>query len=122
MKKILIAEDDRNLAGLIQKMLEKEGFTTKVAYEGASTLKEIKEFRPDLLILDIMMPIVDGYNVCKILQEDIKYHPLPKIIVVTIRKDEWDKRISSFLGVDAFINKPFKFEEVLSTVKKLLTE
>ncbi len=120
MKKILIADDDRALAKLIESLLQNAGYETKIAYEGATTLKLIKEFRPDLVILDIMMPIIDGFHICKTLSEEPEYFPAPKIIVLTVRKDEWDKRISHFAGADLFMSKPFEPSELLNKIRQLI--
>ncbi|OIO73429.1 MAG: hypothetical protein AUJ85_08050 [Elusimicrobia bacterium CG1_02_37_114] len=119
MKKVLIADDDRHLVKLITSLLKDAGYVTKQAYEGATTLKLIREFKPDVVILDIMMPIIDGYHICKILAEEIEYSPAPKIIVLTVRKEEWDRRISEIAGADAFMAKPFNNEELLRKVKEL---
>ncbi|OGS22778.1 MAG: hypothetical protein A2252_10660 [Elusimicrobia bacterium RIFOXYA2_FULL_39_19] len=120
MKKIVVADDDRSIVKILSALLKHENYQVKTAPEGASALKYIKEFKPDLVILDIMMPIIDGYHICKILSEDTQYEPVPKIIVLTARKEEWDRRISSFAGADAFIQKPFNTTDVLSKIKELI--
>ena len=120
MKKILIADDDRALAKLIETLLNNAGYETKIANEGATTLRLIKEFKPDLVILDIMMPIIDGYHICKTLSEDPEYSPAPKIIVLTVRKEEWDRRISHFAGADVFISKPFEPSDLLNKIRQLI--
>ena len=122
MKKILVAEDDRALVHLIETLLKDAGYDVRTAMDGATTLRQIKEYRPDLLLLDIMMPIIDGYHICKIISEDLQYAPVPKIIILTVRKEEWDRRISKFAGADVFMAKPFKNEELLNKIKELLNE
>jgi DNA-binding response OmpR family regulator len=120
MKKILIADDDRTLTRLLEKLLKDAGYETKIANEGATTLRLVKEFRPDLVILDIMMPIIDGYHICRTISEDPEYSPAPKIIVLTVRKDEWDKRISQFAGADLFISKPFEPLDLLDKIRQII--
>lgn len=119
-KKILIADDDRNLVKLLESFLTSAGYEIKIAYEGATALRIIGEYKPDLVVLDVMMPIMDGYSICKMLIEEPQYNPSPKIIVVTSRNGDRDKRISQILGADVFINKPVKPEELVSKIKELL--
>ncbi|MEW6042467.1 MAG: response regulator [Elusimicrobiota bacterium] len=120
MKKILIAEDDRTLLKLLDTVVSSQGYQVRTASDGATTLRLVKEFNPDLLLLDIMMPVIDGYHICKILSEDPQYSPVPKIVIITVRKEDWDKRISKFGGADAFISKPFNTDDVLDKIKELL--
>lgn len=122
MKKILVVEDDRALVRLVEMLLKGAGYDVRTAMDGATALRLIKEYRPDLLLLDIMMPIIDGYHICKIISEDPQYVPLPKIIVLTVRKEEWDRRISKFAGADAFMSKPFKNDDLLDKIKELLEQ
>ena len=122
MKKILVAEDDRALLRLLETLLRDSGYDVRTAMDGATALRLIKEYRPDLLVLDIMMPIIDGYHICKIISEDLQYVPIPKIIILTVRKEEWDRRISKFAGADAFVAKPFRNEELLDKIRELLNE
>lgn len=119
-KKILIADDDRNLIKMLKSMLTQFGYEIKTANEGATTLRLIKEFKPDLILLDIMMPIIDGYHICKTLSENPAYSPIPKIIILTVRKDDWDKRISEFAGADGFMSKPFQTDILLAKIEELI--
>ena len=120
MKKIVIADDDRSIVKLLGTITKNSGYDVKTANEGATAIKLMKEFKPDLVVLDIMMPVIDGYHICKMLAEDPQYEPIPKIIIMTVRKEEWDKRISSFAGADAFIQKPFGTGDVLNKIKELI--
>lgn len=120
MKKILIADDDRNLTKLLKSFLTSVGYEIKVAHEGATTLKMISEYKPDLVVLDVMMPVIDGYSICKTLIEEPQYKPLPKIIVLTSRKEDIDKKISEFLGADEFISKPIMPGELAGKIRELL--
>jgi DNA-binding response OmpR family regulator len=119
-KKILIADDDRLLVRLIKTALVKEGYEIKYAYDGATTLKLIKEFCPDVIVLDVMMPVLDGYKICQMINENSQYNPIPKIIIATSRKSDIDKRISKIIGADSFINKPYTPSELISKINELL--
>lgn len=120
MVKILVADDDSEIQELVKFTLKKEGYEVVTASDGKETLKKIYEEKPELVILDIMMPIIDGYHICKTLGDDPKYAPVPAVIIATARKDDWDKKLSEIAGADAFINKPFKPEELISKIKELL--
>lgn len=120
MKKILIAEDDRQLVKLLESILKNAGYEIKTAFDGATALKSIKEFQPDLLLLDIMLPVIDGYQICKTLSEDPQYEVQPKIIILTVRKSDYDKNLSKFVGADMFLTKPFDTDELLNKIKFLL--
>jgi len=119
-KKILIADDDRLLVRLIRTALSREGFEIRYAYDGATTLKLIKEFCPDVIVLDVMMPVLDGYKICQMLNENSQYSPVPKIIIATSRKEDIDKRISEIIGADSFINKPYKPSELILKINELM--
>ncbi|MDI6641102.1 MAG: response regulator transcription factor [Elusimicrobiota bacterium] len=120
MKKILIAEDDRPLASLLHSLLKDAGYETKTAFDGASALKSIKEFKPDLVLLDVMLPLIDGYRICKTLSEETQYEQMPKIVILAVRKTDQDKKISEFAGADMFITKPFDPDDLLNKIKTLL--
>lgn len=121
MAKILVADDDSEVREFIKFTLKKEGHEIITASDGRETLKKIYEYKPDLVVLDVMMPIMDGYHICKVIREDPKYAPVPKVIIATARKDELDKKLSGIAGADAFISKPFKPEELVSEIKKVLS-
>jgi DNA-binding response OmpR family regulator len=119
-KKILIADDDRNLVKLLVAFLSPVGYEIRTAHDGATALRIVSEYRPDLVLLDVMMPVVDGYNICKTLTEDPQYNPAPKVIIMTSRNEERDERISRVIGADVFINKPFKPGELTERIRELL--
>lgn len=119
-KKILIADDDRNLAKFLESFLCDRGYEVETVHDGATALGKVKGYKPDLVLLDVMMPVMDGYTVCKTLVEDPRYNPVPKIIVITSRNEERDERISQILGADTFVNKPFDIKELFTKIRKLL--
>ena len=119
-KKILIVDDDRNLAKLNESFLKLLGYDTRVIHDGATALRVLLEYRPDLIIFDVMMPIMDGYTACRTIVEDPQYHPVPKIIIMTTRDSERDEQVSRLLGAEAFLNKPVEPGELVSKVKELI--
>lgn len=120
-KKILIADDEVDIVETLKFMLEVEGFDCQVAYDGEEALNLAKSVNPDLMILDVMMPKINGYKVCRLLKFDAKYKDIP-ILMVTARSQEEDKMIGEETGADEYITKPFEIEEVVAKVKKYLGE
>ena len=117
MSKILIAEDDKNiLAGLVD-MLKMDGYTTVIARDGDAALKQVKERDPDLLILDIMLPKLNGFEVCKRLKEQGRSVP---IIILSAQGEEADKVLGLELGADDYVTKPFSPRELLVRIKAVL--
>jgi len=119
MPKVLIIEDDRDISGLIDHCLSAEGFRVSVAADGAEGLKRAKATPPDLLILDLMLPSLDGLDVCKALRAAPATAALP-IIMLTAKGEESDKVIGLELGADDYLTKPFSPKELVARVKSLL--
>ncbi len=114
--KIMIVDDDENISELLRLYLEKDGYTVAIAQDGEVALREFDVFAPDMMLLDIMMPKVDGY---KVLEEVRKKSQIP-VIMITARGESFDKLQSFELGVDDYIVKPFDAKEVLARVKAVL--
>ena len=114
--KILIAEDDSKTSSTIELYLKHEGFTTQLAKDGAQALEMIKTKSPDLMILDLMLPVVDGLYVC---HEVRKFSEIP-IIMLTARTEEEDKLKGLHLGADDYITKPFSPRELVARVQTVL--
>ena len=112
----MIVDDDENIAELISLYLNKEGYETKEFYNGAEALKEFSNFTPDLIILDIMLPETDGYEVCT----DIRKKSSIPIIMLTAKGETFDKVLGLELGADDYIVKPFESKELLARVKAVL--
>ena len=112
-QKILIVDDDNNIAELIALYLTKECFETKIVNDGEEALREFASFRPDLIILDLMLPGVDGFEICKQIRE-AKEIP---ILMVSARKEDIDKIRGLGLGADDYITKPFSPSELVARVK-----
>ena len=115
-QKILIADDDTNIVELISLYLTKEGYETKKAYNGREALKHLQSFAPNLMILDIMMPEMDGYAVCR---EVRKMSSIP-IIMLTAKGETFDKVLGLELGADDYMVKPFDTKELVARVKAVL--
>ncbi len=118
-KKILIADDEIDIVETLQFMLEVEGFECITAYNGEDALNLAKREHPDLIILDVMMPKINGYKVSRLLKFDAKYKKIP-ILMVTARSQEEDKMIGEETGADEYITKPFEITDVVEKVKKYL--
>ena len=103
-QKILIVDDDENIAELISLYLTKECFETKIVYDGESALEQVNIFKPDLILLDLMLPGIDGYQVCR---EIRKTNNIP-IIMLSAKGETFDKVLGLELGADYYMIKPFE--------------
>lgn len=119
MKKILIVDDEKDIVETLAFMLKAKGFECICAYDGEEGLKSAKENMPDLIILDVMMPKINGYKICRLLKYDNKYKNIP-IIMVTARGQEEDKIIGEETGANEYITKPFEFSNIIETINKYL--
>lgn len=115
-KKILIVEDDSNIAELLHLYLEKEGFETEVVKDGGKAVERFRVFLPDLLLLDIMLPTMDGWSVLKKIREDAK----TPVIMLTAKGETTDKVSGLEMGADDYIVKPFEMKEVLARIHAVL--
>lgn len=120
-KKILLVEDEKDLSKTISFRLENNGYTVVTAYDGPEGLDKAKKEKPDLVILDLMLPKMDGYKVCALLKADSRYSRIP-IVIFTARVQEEDKAMGKEVGADAYITKPFEPETLLSKIRELLKE
>ncbi|SHK43976.1 DNA-binding response regulator, OmpR family, contains REC and winged-helix (wHTH) domain [Clostridium cavendishii DSM 21758] len=114
--KILIVEDDKNIKEMVAYALEKEGFIVDSAENGKIALEKIIEFNPDLLLLDLMLPDINGFEICK---KVLEQHTLP-IIMLTAKDDIVDKVLGLEIGADDYITKPFHIKEVIARINKSL--
>jgi two-component system alkaline phosphatase synthesis response regulator PhoP len=118
-KKILVVEDEAELTGAIQIRLEQAGYEVLIAYDGQQALEKARGESPDLIVLDLMLPKIDGYKVCRMLKFDEKYKKIP-VVMLTARAQEKDESLGYEVGADAFITKPFKYQVLLSKIRELL--
>jgi len=111
-KKILIVDDEPDIVETLKFLVESDGFSCITALDGEDALKKAREENPDIMILDVMLPKINGYKVCRILKFDTKYKHIP-ILMVTARSQEEDKAIGEETGADEYITKPFDINEIL---------
>jgi phosphate regulon transcriptional regulator PhoB len=118
-KKVLVVDDEKDIVDLITYNLEKEGFATIRAYDGEAALDLIKSKKPDLVILDLMLPGVRGLDVCRFIRKKPETETLP-IIMLTARSDQTDKILGLEIGADDYITKPFNVRELIARVRAVL--
>ncbi|HEX8550074.1 MAG TPA: response regulator transcription factor [Abditibacteriaceae bacterium] len=117
---ILIVDDERLLAETIAINLQKAGFETIAAYDGESALAMARDHKPDLIVLDVMLPKVSGWEVCRALRTDSQYLTGVPVLMLTARGEESDKVIGLELGADDYLVKPFSMRELVARVRALL--
>jgi len=115
-QKILIIEDDRRIAALVKKNLEAAGFTGHTIYDGAAAFQEIRKFQPSLIIMDIMLPGIDGLELTRRIRKDSNV----SILMLTARTAEADKVLGLEIGADDYLTKPFSTLELVARVRALL--
>lgn len=117
-EKILVVDDDKSIAKILQNYLEQAGFQVVVAHQGDIALHILRREKPDLLLLDLMLPDVDGWELTRIIRNDRTFATLP-IIMLTARVEDTDKIIGLELGADDYITKPFNSREVVARIRAL---
>ena len=115
-QRILIVDDDENIAELISLYLTKECFETKIVYDGESALTQLSSFKPNLILLDLMLPGIDGYQVCR----EIRKNNNTPIIMLSAKGETFDKVLGLELGADDYMIKPFETKELVARVKAVL--
>jgi two-component system alkaline phosphatase synthesis response regulator PhoP len=118
-EKILIVEDDKDILKMVEYNLKKEGYRTVYARDGEDAVEMAHSERPDLVLLDLMLPGIDGLEVCKQLKKESKTAGIP-VIMVTAKSQESDKVVGLELGADDYVTKPFSVRELLARVKAVL--
>ena len=113
---VLIVEDDRNIQELLQMYLEKEGYAVTVAGDGGQGLSKFRSIKPDLVLLDVMMPVMDGWAVCKAIRADSQV----PIIMLTAKGETDDKVAGLKSGADDYVTKPFEMKELLARIEAVL--
>ena len=113
---VLIVEDDRNIAELLQMYLEKEGYAVTTAGDGGQGLAKYRAIKPDLVLLDVMMPVMDGWAVCKAIRAEAQ----TPIIMLTAKGETDDKVAGLKSGADDYVTKPFEMKEVLARIEAVL--
>jgi DNA-binding response OmpR family regulator len=120
-KKILVVDDEVDLVETVRFPLEMEGFDVLVSYNGEDALSQARKEKPDLIILDLMLPKLDGYKVCRLLKFDERYKHIP-ILMLTAKTQEKDKILGKETGADEYITKPFEMDYLMEKVKAYLNK
>ena len=120
-KKILIVDDEPDLVETVRFPLEEEGYLVLVSYNGEDALHKARKENPDLIVLDIMLPKLDGYKVCRLLKFDERYKHIP-ILMLTARTQAKDKNLGRETGADEYITKPFDIDELVEKIKTYLNK
>ena len=115
-KKILVVDDERKITEIVSAYLERDNFSVVTAYDGKEALEAVKRYSPDLIILDLMLPEISGWEVCRIIRKDSN---IP-VIMLTARDETTDKIVGLELGADDYVTKPFDAKELVSRVKAVL--
>jgi DNA-binding response OmpR family regulator len=118
-QRVLIADDEPNIVISLEFLMEQSGYEIRTVTNGDDALRVVREFRPHLLLLDIMLPLKNGFEVCQVIRESPELNPV-KIIMLTAKGRETEVAKGLALGADAYITKPFATRELLETVRGLL--
>jgi DNA-binding response OmpR family regulator len=115
-RSVLVVEDEENILEAIKYNLEREGYEVRTAIDGGNGLEQARQFSPDLVILDIMLPTMDGFEICRILRRETD---IP-ILILTARGEEIDRVVGLELGADDYVTKPFSMRELTARVRNML--
>ena len=118
-RKVLVVDDEPSIAKILRKQLEVAGFDVNVAVDGEDGLAKVREWRPELVLLDVMLPKINGHEVCKTLKADPELKAIP-VIMLTAKTQRQDQDLAQQQGADGFLTKPFQLSELLAKVKGLL--
>ena len=116
---VLIVEDDDNIATALEYVISREGLDQDRVGNGADAVRRIRDLRPDLVLLDVMLPEVSGYEICRTVRQDKSLRNV-KILMMTARGSTTERRKGLALGADGFISKPFELNELRNEVRRLL--
>ena len=120
-KRILLVDDEVQLVEVVKMRLEANNYEVIPAYDGQEALDKARKIKPDLIILDLMLPKMDGYKVCRMLKFDEKYKNIP-IVMFTARAQDSDEKLGYEVGADGYIIKPFEPKALLDKIAELLTK
>lgn len=123
-KRVLVVDDEPDFAGIVQSNLKKAGYEVEVAYDGVEALEKVKANPPDAIVLDVMMPEKDGYEVCAELKKDEKLQDIPIVMLTAVADHVGSTRYSHHQGMsmeaDDYLPKPASADEILDSVKRLI--
>lgn len=120
-KRILVIEDESDLVQALEIRLRYAGYDLLIASDGEEGLDKVRQEKPDLIILDLVLPKMNGYKVCSLLKGDTRYSKIP-IIMLTAMAQEFDRKMGEGVGAQAYITKPFDHQVLLGTIKELLKD
>jgi CheY-like chemotaxis protein len=118
-KSVLVVDDDPLLVKVLREPLEKSGYRVHTAYNGLEALQKVKAVTPDLIILDILMPLLDGFKVARFLKFDQKYRDIP-IVVLTSRATEAEREMGKIVGANEYVCKPVRLPQIMNIVNRYL--
>jgi DNA-binding response OmpR family regulator len=118
-KKVLIVDDETNIVISLEFLIEQAGYDLRIAHNGQEALEQVVAFKPDLILLDVMMPHINGFDVCRRVRENPAWQNI-KIIMLTAKGREVEVTKGLALGADAYITKPFSTKELLAQVRHIL--
>ena len=117
--RVLVVDDEPDLVRILQFGLKAAGYEVESAYDGQEGLKKAREMKPDIILLDLMLPKLDGYKVCRLLKFDERYKHIP-IMILSARTQEGDQTLAHELRANRFMTKPYDFQEILGHIQALL--
>ena len=117
--RLLLVDDEVDLVEMVKIRLEASGYQVLTAFDGQEALDKARKEKPDLIILDLMLPKLDGYKVCRMLKFDEKYKNIP-ILMFTARAQEQDKKLGQEVGADAYLTKPFEPDALIAKIREFL--
>ena len=120
-KKILLVDDEPQMVDMLKIRLEASGYEIITAHDGQEGLEKARKEKPDLMILDLMLPKIDGYKVCGLLKKDVRFAKIP-IIIFTARAQQEDMTLGKEMGADAYITKPFDAQVLLAKIAELIRD
>lgn len=118
-KTILIVDDEKDLVDLMAVMLETQGFVVMKAFSGEEAITKLEEQKPDIILLDIMMPQMSGYEFCQKIKGDDRHKSIP-VILVTAKVQSEDQKRGKEAGADGFITKPYEYSQLIQEIQKLI--
>jgi DNA-binding response OmpR family regulator len=119
MKRVLIADDEPNIVLSLEFLVTQAGYEIRVARDGAEALAAVREWRPDLVLLDIMLPLKDGFEVCQQIRDDPAIRDT-KVIMITAKGREVEVAKGMAVGADAYVTKPFSTKELVALIRQML--
>ena len=119
--RVLVVDDEPDLVRILEFGLKAAGYQVETANDGQEGLKKAREQKPDIILLDLMLPKLDGYKVCRLLKFDERYKHIP-IMILSARTQEGDQNLAHEMGANRFLTKPYEFAEILQHIQALLKQ